>query len=104
MTLSELGSLLETTGYPVAYRSFSTTKTPPFICYLSPYSRNFAADNKVHQKIDHVQIELYTKTKNTQAETKLENVLDGADLFYDKTETHIDAQEVYQIIYDCEVT
>ena len=101
MTLSELGSLLETTGYPVAYRSFSTTKTPPFICYLVAYSNNFSADGKVFAKAEHIQVELYTDKKDQIAEARVENALSG--FFWQKTEIYLQSEAIYQIIYEIEV-
>lgn len=103
MTLNELNDLLVTTGYPVAYDHFSSEQTAPYICYMTPYSNNFSADGIAYQKINHVQIELYTAKKDIAAESAVESALDGADIFYDKTETFVDSEKMYEIIFDCEV-
>lgn len=68
MTLSELKKIIDATGYPVAYSHFTATignpvPKPPFICYLVTGSPNMIADNKVHLKINDVNIELYTAKK-----------------------------------------
>lgn len=68
MTLAELKKILDATGYPVAYSHFTATATkpvplPPYICYLVDGSPNMMADNKVYQKVNDVNIELYTTKK-----------------------------------------
>ena len=103
MTLEELKDLLGTTGFPVAYREWPENEAPPlpFICYLVTYSNNFAADGQVYYPIDHVQVELYTKLKDQEAEDKVEQAMSG--LFWEKTETYISTEKCYQILYEIEV-
>ena len=103
MTLEELKDRLETTGFPVAYREWPENAAPPlpFICYLVAYSNNFSADGEVYYPIDRVQVELYTKLKDPEAEDKVEEAL--SSLFWEKTETYIDTEECYQILYEIEV-
>jgi hypothetical protein len=105
MNLIELKEILEATGFPVAYLRFYETEDqplpePPFIVYLSAYSSNFMADNKVHLEIDVVQIELYTDKKDLDAETKLATVLNENELPYSTTETFIETENLYQKIYE----
>ena len=87
MTLENLYQLLESTGLPVVYRAWPIGGAPelPYICYLAAYSNNFSADGVVYQPIDHVQIELYTKDKNPEAEGMVESAL--SSLFWEKSET-----------------
>lgn len=101
MTLKELNTLLKSTGYPVAYRAFKTTQTAPFICYQTPYRRNFSADGVAYSGADHVQIELYTEDKDQIAEGKVEQAL--SSFFWQKTEVYIESISLYQIIYEIEV-
>lgn len=103
MTLTQLYTLLKTTNYPVAYNHFETEQTPPFITYLIPNTNNFGADNKAYCKINNVRIELYTTKKDLTAEQVLEGALDSADLFYDKTETYIDTEQLFQTIYETSI-
>lgn len=100
MTLVELKKLLDATGYPVAYSHFNEPKKTPFITYLFTYSSNFHADNKVHRKVENTDIELYTSKKDLQAEQTLEELLNNNDLPYEKVETYIDSENIYQIIYE----
>jgi hypothetical protein len=105
MTLVEFKQILDTVGYPVAYSHFTPTPlrpmpSPPYICYLVAYSSNFIADNKVYQKIDNVQIELYTSKKDLVAESNIENVLDSNGIAYQSTETFIESEQLFQKIYE----
>ena len=103
MTLEGLYQLLESTGLPVVYRARPMDGEPhlPYICYLPAYSNNFSPHGVVYQPIDHVQIELYTKDKNPKAEGRVESAL--SSLFWEKSETYIDTEQCYQILYEVEV-
>lgn len=105
MTLAELKAILDQTGYPVTYSHFKGTPedpvpAPPYVCYLEVYSSNSFADNRVYKKIPNVQIELYTKNKDLQAESKLETVLDVNEIPYNATQVYIESQQLYQKIYE----
>lgn len=102
-TLEMVKNILEATGIPVAYYAFPEEEAPPlpFICYLAAYSNNFIADGMVYCKIDHLQIELYTEVKDLEAEAKVEKAL--ASFVWEKTETYIDSEKCYQILYEIEV-
>jgi sulfur transfer complex TusBCD TusB component (DsrH family) len=100
MTLAELKTILSAAGYPVAYSHFSEAKKPPFVCYLVTDSANFMADDKVYQKINNAQIELYTNKKDLIAEGNLEKVLDDNLIAYDSTEIYIESEKLFQKIYE----
>ena len=105
MKLDELKTILEATGFPVAYSHFTETDNeplpqPPFIVYLATYSSNFMADNKVHIPIENVQIELYTDKKDLDAEAKVEAVLNENEIPFQTSEIFIDGEQVYQKIYE----
>jgi hypothetical protein len=105
MNLIELKTILDATGFPVAYLRFYETEDqplpqPPFIVFISAYSSNFMADNQVYKEIDVVQIELYTDKKDIDAENKLATVLNENELPYSTTETFIDSENLYQKIYE----
>lgn len=103
--MEELLAIIRETGIPFAYDHFveGESPDPPFICYLLPGSSNFGADGKVYYKIDDVRIELYTDCKDLSAEQKLENVLDKHDIFYDKSETWIASEKLYEVLYQFEM-
>lgn len=97
--------ILEELGLPFAYDHFAEGESPetPFICYLSPGSDNFAADGKVYYKINEVHIELYTDYKDPELEERLEDILDGASIFYEKSETWIESEKLYEVLYTFEM-
>lgn len=103
VTLKDIPKLLETTGLPVVYHSFTENEAPqlPFICYLFTGTNNFAADGQVYANINRIQIELYTQHKDIEVEKKLENAL--VSLFWEKSEEYIDSERCFQIVYELEV-
>ena len=100
MDEAALFNLLKSTGLPVAYHHFTSPPSPPYIVYLFAYSSNFGADNKVHSQADNYQVELYTKTKDPAAEALIEGLFDANDIYWDKTETYIESEGLYQVLYE----
>jgi hypothetical protein len=108
MTQAQFYTLLETSGFPVAYHSWksdddSEAPEPPYIVYLSTGSNNIGADNKVKVKVNRYLVELYTNKKDIGAEQTLENVFDSASLFYNKSESYIESESMFQISYQFEI-
>ena len=95
--MDKIVKILKAVGIPFAYDHFAEGESlePPFICYLCPGTNHFGADGKVYFKINEVHIELYTDLKNPKLEKKLEDILDDASIFYNKTETWIDSEKLY---------
>lgn len=103
MKLTELTKILKATGFPVAYSHFKTHQEPPFVVYVTSHSSNFIADGKVYKKITNVQIELYTSKKDLDAEAKVEQVLDDNNITYQSTETFIETENLFQIVYEIKI-
>ena len=102
--MKQLYEILKNTGLPVAYHSFKASginkiPEPPFIVYLFTGSENMGADNRVYQKINSYDVELYTNKKDITSETLLENALDDATIFYDKTEDYIEDEALFRNTY-----
>lgn len=99
--MEELLQILNETQIPFAYHHFAEGESPepPFICYLLPGSNNFSADGKVYYKINEVHIELYTDLKDLAVEQQLEEVLDEHGIFYNKSETWIESEKLYEVLY-----
>lgn len=104
MGLDELKTLLSSV-YPTAYWSFPEKQAPPmpYLVFFEEGSNNFGADNRVYHHTKRVSVELLTKNKDTTAEAAVEAALDAADIFWEKTETHIDDEDAYEVIYEIEV-
>ena len=103
MTLDEINAMLKTSGLPVTYRAWPAKQAPelPYLCYLTDYTDNFPADGVVYHPIKHLQVELYTREKNPQAESAVEAALAG--VFWQKSEEYLDSEQCYEIIYEFEV-
>lgn len=103
--MDRLLEILKACGIPFAYDHFAEGEapSPPFICYLLPSSDNFSADGKVYYKKNQVRIELYTDTKNLETEKAVEDELDAFSVFYNKSETWIDSEKLYEVLYQFEM-
>ena len=99
--MEKLLSVLDSIGIPYAYDHFTEGESPepPFLCYLLPGSSNFSADGRVYHRVSEVRLELYTDYKDLASEQKVEDALDAEGLFYNKTETWIDSEKLYEVLY-----
>lgn len=103
-----LFNILKSTGLPVVYHHFEASENnpppkPPYIVYLFAYSDNFAADNCVYSKANNYQVELYTIKKEPATEKLVEDAMDGAEIFWDKSETYIESEKLYQVLYEIQI-
>lgn len=98
----KLYSKLEKIGYPIAYDHFAEGECPdpPFVCYYLPNSENFSADNYMYYGATQVRVELYTPRKDFKAESKVEATLKKLVGFYEKSETWIESEKLYEVIYE----
>ena len=103
MDEATLFQLLKTTKLPVAYHHFISSLSPPYIVYLFVYSSNLGADNKVYKEFKNFQVELYTKTKDLASEKLIEDALAEADIYWEKIETYIESEGLYQVLYEIEI-
>lgn len=105
MTEQEVYQMVKSIGFPVAYHHFEEGQSPdpPFLVYLYPETNNFSADGVVYQTINELDIELYTDKKDLDAEKKIEKVLKKNGFFYNKTETYLDTEKMYEVLYEMEV-
>lgn len=96
--------ILEELGLPYAYDHFAEGEgpDPPFFCFCCPKSDNFAADGTVYFPITEIDIELYTDKKDPEIEKKLEGLLIGSGIFFEKTETWIESEKLYEVLYSFE--
>ena len=78
MTYDDIVEMLEESNLPLAYDHFAEGESPdpPFLIFLFPGSDNMYADNRVFQKIDNLNIELYTDKKDPGTEARIEAILD----------------------------
>ena len=105
MTIENLVEMLQELKIPFAYDHFAEGESPdpPFICYLIPGSNNFAADGRVYFKLNEVRIEMYTDFKDLSLESRVEDVLDRHEIFYNKSETWSQSEKLYEVRYSFEM-
>lgn len=98
MELKNIMKLLGGLGIPIAYHHFAEGESPepPFLIYLTLGSHNFSADGQLD-------VELYTDKKDLALEEELEKILDAQGIFYNKTETYIKSEKLYEVLYELEV-
>lgn len=101
----EVSQMIKSIGFPVAYHHFAEGQEPgkPYIVYLYPGTDNFSADGTVYQDINQLDIELYTENKNLAAEKAVETVLKKHGFFYEKTETFLETENMFEVLYEMEV-
>lgn len=103
MTQAELFQALKSLGMPVAYGSFSSPVSPPFITYQFAYSSDVKADNQNYVEISNFQIELYTAKKDLAAEKLVQDKLKELGLPYSKIETWLEEEKLFQVIYEIQL-
>jgi len=108
MNIQELKTELNSLGLPVAYREFKNTSenpvpSPPFITYHFTFNSDLIADNQNYVDIENFQVELYTAKKDLAAEKAIQDKLKELGLPYQKFETFIDSEKLYQMVYEIQI-
>lgn len=99
MTYLDLIQEMRGLGLPCAYHHFTTPPPPPYTVVLYAYSDDMQADNHNYAEVGNYQLELYHTIKHPPSEKLIENKLRELRLPYQKTETYIESEGLYQIIY-----
>lgn len=101
MTYENVIEMLEEAGLPLAYDHFAEGESPepPFLIFLFPGTDNVFADDTVYQKIDELNIELYTDKKDPETENLIEDILIAHELPYEKSEVWIESEKMYEVLY-----
>ena len=73
----------------------------PISFIFAPITIILAPTGAVYFYSGHVQIELYTKEKNIEAEAALESAM--SEIFWTKTETYLESEKCWQVLYEIEV-
>ena len=105
MKFKDIKTMIASIGLPYTYDSFpeNIAPNPPYIVFTYPNNNDFAADNTNYVSIDTLNIELYTANKDFTTEASVEAVLNANGFFYQKTETYIRQENLFQIRYVSEV-
>ena len=105
MTYKEITTMISTIGLSYAYRFFPENSAPPlpYIVFYYPSNDDFAADNVNYVPIVNVNIELYTENKDFETEASVESVLNANRLFFVKTETYLNSEEMFEVLYQMQI-
>ena len=105
MLLTEIKTMLGQTGLKNTYYSWPEKQAPalPYLVWYLPNSNNVAADDKVYKRVEALNIELYTKTKDFATEQAVEAVLEAWNIVWDKVETYLDDEHMYEVLYQTEI-
>lgn len=105
MSYEEINEMMLEMGLLFAYHHFSESESPkpPFLIFLSPGENTFSADNLMYYSFKKLDIELYTDEKSPETEAEIESVLRHHHIFYNKTETWIESEKLYEVLYEMEV-
>ena len=105
MSSDQIKDMLSEVELPYEYDHFTTHNwiEPPFLVWRIPESDNFSADGIAYVKIDVLNIELYSDTKDWDNEKKIEDVLEKYGISYQKTGEYLDSEKMYEVLYEMEV-
>ena len=105
MTYEQIHDMVEELDFPFAYHHFAEGESPnpPFLIFLSPGENTFSADNLMYHSFKKLDIELYTDRKSPETEERVEKILFRHNIYYTKTETWIESERLYEVLYEMEV-
>ena len=105
MTYEEINEMMQEIGMPFAYHHFAEGESPkpPFVIFLSPGEDTFGADNLIYHSFKQLDVELYTDEKSPDTESRVEEVLTQHNIYYTKTESWIESEKLYEVLYEMEV-
>lgn len=101
MTKQELYTILKekfTTSY-YDYSGCEKMPKPPYIAYLERPPDNFGADNKVYYSEPRYSVELYIKREDLESETKLEELFNESEIYWEKSKSWIKELDLFQTVY-----
>lgn len=99
MTLSELLTVLQSTGLPVAYRQWEQPPDLPYLVYYVDDSANFGADNVVYAEALGCIVELYSNKKLPTTEVAVESAFATNEIYYEKSESWIADENLCLVAY-----
>lgn len=103
MTYQELEQLLAPLGILFTFHHWEKPPKMPYGLYFDDYTNNFEADDRAYVVIRHFNVELYVRQRDPDLESRLEDIFDRAELYWDKDAVYIDSERFYQISYEIEV-
>ena len=103
MTLLEVAQMVASIGLPYRYSHFSETPQPPYLVFYYPAENDPHADNSNYINKRQLFIELFTNTKDMEAEASVEDVLRQHGLSWYKQTDFLNDEKLFQTVYETEV-
>lgn len=103
MDEAKIRELLNSSGIPFAYHIWKNPPALPWGVYRFANTSEMYADGILFFAVKQGQIELYTDKKQPEVEQKLEDILTSEGIAFSKSETYIESEQMYQILYEFEV-
>lgn len=103
MTLTEVANMVAAFGFSWRYSHFSQTPSTPYVVYYYPNSNDVYADDSNFVDKRALHIELFTKTKDPDAEATIEAELKAHGLTWYKQTDFLNDELIFQTTYEMEV-
>ena len=100
MHLGEFKQILEQSKLPVAYSHFKKAQELPYIIYFVTDNEDLLADNQNYYDFINIAVELYSDDKDPSLEMKLQKLFAENEIVYRKSETVIQDENMYEVIYE----
>lgn len=106
MLITDIKTMLGQAGLNATYYQWPEKQAPklPYLVWYLPNSDNFAADDKVYKHIETLNVELYTETKDFATEKAVEDILESWNMVWERSESYIENEHMYEVLYQMEVT
>ena len=101
MTTREVAEMIASIGLPFAYYQFpeDVEQAPPVLCFHYPESRDFYADDTVHESREKLIVELYTPEKSFELEARVEDALTAHGLAWSRREEFLPSERLFVEVY-----
>ena len=103
MTLTDIGNMMASIGYPWHYSHFKKTPNMPYLVYYFPSENDVFADNSNMVNRRQLFIELFTREKDLTAEATVEATLKANGLTWYKQTDFLSDELIFQTTYEMEV-
>lgn len=103
MTHTQLLEILAPVGIPWAYHHWEKPPAPPYGVYLDGAYDPFHADNINYFNSRDIRLEIYAAVRDPALDDKVEAALTTADIPYEADFAFLEAEGLYESIYEIEV-
>lgn len=103
MTTAEVAYMVASFGFPWRYSHFSQTPATPYVVFYYPNNNDVFADSSNYVDKRALYIDLFTQTKDAEAEETIEAVLKSYGLTWYKQTDFLGDELIYQTTYEMEV-